>query len=594
MPIGRPQVLVDLGPFKGLDVFTASYFIDPKRCVDVLNLVPDQKLGSYVTVLGRVANTGALPSACLGFTRFDRLAPQSPVYIGAANTSTGAAALWQWTTTTAPAQLTYPSNVTPTASQPTYFAQAGTGSNYWLFVVNGKDPMVKIDPTLAITLAQIAAPTVAPTVAAGGAGNLNSQGNPYYWRVTFGNATQESGPGPIAGPLTLTNQSASLSGIPTSSDPQVTQRNIYRLGGTSSVWKLVGTITDNTTTTFTDNVADSNLGQQLVLVRDQPPVGAWYIAAHKERLFVFGAPGDPSGCWFSNYKEPWGWDLLNQYFSVGKSSVQDFAQGLASLGSILVFFKQFSTWALYGDDPTSFVHRKILDIGCIAPRSITVALGVVFWLSKDGAWMFDGQQPTRISTNIQSTLLALSTSDLSRAVGFYRNGVWYLSLPAQGVTYCYNIATQEWYKIGWAAETAYYDPSVEEVDGSRPGLGNIDTWFAASTDLGASIGASFVGKIDDSGMPQAKKTYRYIELVAPIQSGQLATVTVVFDPGVNQASTSRSVDLSAYPIRKQISIPPPHKAYQAQVSITTSSTIQIEIQRLLLVGWPDSELTVPM
>jgi hypothetical protein len=593
MPIGQPQPLIDIGPWKGIDNFTAGYYIDPKRCTDCLNLVPDQKIGSYVTVLGRVANTGALPNACLGFTRFDRLGTTS-VFIGASDATLGVTAgLWQWTKSVAPTQLTYPTNVTPTPSSPSLFAASGTTSTNWLFMVNGVDPMVKIDQNLVVTLAQLAAPTTAPTVALGGAGNLNAQGNPYSWRVTFGSATIESGAGTISASLSPANQQVNLTAVPVSTDPQCTQRNIYRIGGTWSIWLLVGTINDNTTTTFTDNVADAALGQALVIVRDQPPVGAWYIASHKDRLFTFGTPTDPAASYYSNSKEPFGWDRTNQFFTIGKSSVADQAQGLASLGSILIYFKSFTTWVLFGDDPTSFIFRKLMDVGCIAPRSITAALGIVFWLGMDGAWMYDGSRPTRISTNIQSTILGLSTTDLQRCAGAYRNGVWYLSFPAQGVTYCFNIATQEWYKIGWAGETMYFDASIEEVDASRTGVGNIDTWFAASTDLGLSISSAFTGKIDDSQLPESKKCYRYIELVAPIQSGQTAVVTLIFDPGINQTSMSRTVDLSTYPIRKQISIPPPQKAYQAEVSVTVSSTVQVEIQRLVVIGWPDSELTVP-
>lgn len=52
----------------------------------------------------------------------------------------------------------------------------------------------------------------------------------------------------------------SLTSIPTSGDARVTKRKIYRtaLGGTT--YKLLTTLSDNSTTTFADNVADESLG----------------------------------------------------------------------------------------------------------------------------------------------------------------------------------------------------------------------------------------------------------------------------------------------------------------------------------------------
>lgn len=57
----------------------------------------------------------------------------------------------------------------------------------------------------------------------------------------------------INGQVTLT--------VPVSSDTGVTARNIYRtVAGDAGTRKLVGTLANNTATTFTDNVADSSLG----------------------------------------------------------------------------------------------------------------------------------------------------------------------------------------------------------------------------------------------------------------------------------------------------------------------------------------------
>ena len=58
------------------------------------------------------------------------------------------------------------------------------------------------------------------------------------------------------------SQQVNLSAIPTSTDTAVTSRKIYRTKADDEnyLMQLVTTINDNTTTTYTDNVADGSLG----------------------------------------------------------------------------------------------------------------------------------------------------------------------------------------------------------------------------------------------------------------------------------------------------------------------------------------------
>lgn len=94
-------------------------------------------------------------------------------------------------------------------------------------------------------------------------GSLVSNGT-YAYAVTFVTASGEVGHG-TAGlslwALGIGNTKASLTGIPTSSDARVTSRKIYRtVNGGAGDLKLVATIADNVTTTYTDSTADGSLG----------------------------------------------------------------------------------------------------------------------------------------------------------------------------------------------------------------------------------------------------------------------------------------------------------------------------------------------
>jgi hypothetical protein len=120
-----------------------------------------------------------------------------------------------------------------------------------------------------ITLAQIAAPG-APTaalVSPSAAGNIENGAHSY--KVTFVAGATETEGGSQSAPVTVvdktTNGKVQLTGIPVSTDINVTARNLYRTiaGADPTVaanYLLLDDIPDNTTTTFLDNIADGSLG----------------------------------------------------------------------------------------------------------------------------------------------------------------------------------------------------------------------------------------------------------------------------------------------------------------------------------------------
>jgi hypothetical protein len=107
-------------------------------------------------------------------------------------------------------------------------------------------------------LASVAPPT-APSVAGVAGGNLSA--GAYLWAVTFCGPWGESDLGTPAGFTATAGQAANLSSIPTG--PAGTLfRNIYRtpVGGGPGTFQFVGSLLDNSTTTFTDSLADVSLG----------------------------------------------------------------------------------------------------------------------------------------------------------------------------------------------------------------------------------------------------------------------------------------------------------------------------------------------
>lgn len=104
----------------------------------------------------------------------------------------------------------------------------------------------------------------AVTVALGsGAGNVDNGAHRYL--CTFVTANGETQAGDISAAVTVIdktiNGKISLSAIPIGGS-LVTGRKIYRTAAAGSIYLLLSAITDNTTTTYTDNTADSSLGAE--------------------------------------------------------------------------------------------------------------------------------------------------------------------------------------------------------------------------------------------------------------------------------------------------------------------------------------------
>lgn len=104
----------------------------------------------------------------------------------------------------------------------------------------------------------------APTAAlASPAAPGNVDNGVHRYRVTFVTADGETDGGTISSAVTVAdktvNGQVALTAIPLGGSA-VTSRKLYRTVAGGSTYLLLATIADNTTTTYTDNIADSGLG----------------------------------------------------------------------------------------------------------------------------------------------------------------------------------------------------------------------------------------------------------------------------------------------------------------------------------------------
>lgn len=148
---------------------------------------------------------------------------------------------------------------TPPTPDPVNFTQGNSSfssATSQLSDFNSTSPTSERGETVVPLTPFLTAPA-APTVAAGASGNPNGT---YKCQVTFVTAQGETVGGTEA-PITVTNAQIYWSAIPLG-PIGTTARKLYRTvaGGSSGTEKLVTTLSDNTTTTYTDNVADGSLG----------------------------------------------------------------------------------------------------------------------------------------------------------------------------------------------------------------------------------------------------------------------------------------------------------------------------------------------
>lgn len=112
---------------------------------------------------------------------------------------------------------------------------------------------LNVEPTPDAPSVALASP-VAP-------GNVDNGAHRYC--LTFVTADGETDGGDISGSVTVTDKTVNgkvvVSAIPLGG-AQVTARRVYRTAAAGATFFLVGTIADNTTTLYTDNVADASLG----------------------------------------------------------------------------------------------------------------------------------------------------------------------------------------------------------------------------------------------------------------------------------------------------------------------------------------------
>lgn len=265
----------------------------------------------------------------------------------------------------------------------------------------------------------------APLTTEDGAGNVDP--GLHSWLVTFVTGAGETNGGTNSTPLNVIGGSppvgsiVNLTAVPLG-PVGTTSRKIYRtISGNTGAFLFVGTIANNTVTSFADNIADSALGApapsvgQITLISAERIGSSIAVFAGRvwisiRRTTTFTAPNSTT-----NFDV----GAAGGSFVMTDSAFIGFINKLwSSLDALWIFgdssINQISNVAVGTGNITTFSNTNISSsIGTIFPKSVITYLRQIFFTTSFGVYSQIGVTPKRLSSDIDGTIALI---DFDRAV----------------------------------------------------------------------------------------------------------------------------------------------------------------------------------
>lgn len=327
-----------------------------------------------------------------------------------------------------------------------------------------------------------------PTRNAGLGSEVADVVNAYRWKVSWINETGSESPLSTASEevkwTTLNNHPAGsptafqtlhedkrhavyLEGLPAGPVGTV-GRKVYRtksLGDAtnrtvSEIYYHVGTLMNNTDTSYVDYVPDSRLGSQAPDDSDSilmPALGARFGAAFRNTLFIDGGYSDSSRIYYSDVAHPDTFAALN-YFDVGNREGGEIT-GLHAFYNQLLVFRENAIDMVRGNPGEFQLSPFEQGIGTSAIDTVTTVPGVgVLFLSRDGVYAVTGgldggavMGAKKMTAPILKTIKRMNPDVLSRATAAYSSKwrEWHCYFAVDGSDFpnfgiVYHVDKDEW------------------------------------------------------------------------------------------------------------------------------------------------------
>lgn len=417
-----------------------------------------------------------------------------------------------------------------------------------LFISNGTDFPVVYDGTYA---KQMGAPTAKDL---GTSGVLTGT---YYYALTFVIDGVEVILGTISNTVTVSNETIDLDipvGIAT-----CTERKIYRTESNGSQLKLLTTITDNTTLTFSDNNADETLGVNIPSINSECPKPQ-FITVKDEKLIGLGHADRPNYLYVTEFEIEVFFITSGVYDVSGVGNDNSPLTGLIEDYNQIVVFSEKHIYLADTSGLTTSVKQTTSNVGCVdgfsvvkIPENDVLPGGIIFVSNLYDIRIFSGNIATNLSTSFDN----LTTNNYSMALNkdSLKNQLKDNSLEAAFYDYKYHLIAETFMYVydirvsGWTKyfiKTDNYSPTYWrffEIDKklyiTQKNAGIVEQMYNALTYRGEELTAFF--ETPEIAVGTEKKFYKNLyvyydksgtntlTVTATIDSTKIITATITYD-----------------------------------------------------------------
>jgi hypothetical protein len=255
----------------------------------------------------------------------------------------------------------------------------------------------------------------------------------YQYVLTYYNSVDgaESEPSVLSEDAVVTGGLCKLTNLPISTDTQVTNRKLYRIGGNLTDFTLVTTL-DNVLTSYNDNTKDSELaGTILDSTYNSEALDGLQFLVEAYGVF-FAALNDK--VYYSRVGLPNAWPSTNYMdFNAPVTGIGVTANGL-------IIFTKSSCHIVTGTNTSTFIAYPFSgDQGCISHKSIQRLKGAILWVSSNGICTTTGNETIILSK------AKLGKLSLSVETAVVHDEVYYVQ-QTNGKTLAFDTAVGSIYK----------------------------------------------------------------------------------------------------------------------------------------------------
>lgn len=462
------------------------------------------------------------------------------------------------------------------------------------------------------------APATTLTAAVGAAGSVPA--GSYTYKVTFLYYGSEESNGSAASTAVVPGVASqiNLTAIPIGGYG-VTARKIYRSSGAD--WLLVGTLSNNTATTFTDNAV---AGTFLIPDDNNVPPTFALIISWLGRLWVSKITGEPYTVQYSDTNLP---DVFLSDNLV-LCDEQDPITGMVVYLDRPIIFNRKTMGQILGLTSDSFRYSHIQgSVGCVDNRSIQIrvvnGVPILIWLSDRGFFSYDGNSIDYISDQIEDLVnfniqqavqqknSRIQTTQSDFTAGTSSPAIDLSSTPDSitALNPKSSLSTQADWEGGLTKTnvvTKNGNPMqmpTRYVTDISAGVFNGVSYTNSSTGTRLPSGGNITGWIAASTATAGSTVTPYDEfanrITVPFASGQLTTLNLQYRIQKTLAGDPNTANLS-YRIYDDVAGTPGSLLYSASATVATGSintfqsTLTVTMNSTLLAGhsyWIGAKLT---